>query len=112
MNKFTFSLLLAFGLLLSCNRVDSKLLYGQWQEIGTGNNIYVFDEDGNYTIDYIDDIADEERDKGTYEVQKNIIITKSEISTGQESYRIKLLEENKMILAQDDVFEITFIRTK
>lgn len=112
MNKFTFTILLSLTMMLSCKRVNTELLYGEWQEIGTGKSIYTFKDDGTYVIDYKDDDTGEDKDHGTFEFQKNIIITKSDHSTGQESYRIKELEENKLVLDQSDMFEIKFVRIK
>ncbi len=108
MTKSTLIVFLSLILLTACNRYDPKKLEGKWKEVGTGDSIYSF-KNGEYTIEYGED-ENNDNDKGTFTIEKNLILTQSKIDPSQESYRIKTLEENKLVLNQNDLFELNFVR--
>ena len=110
MKTLSYFFILSLFTLFACNRIDTTLIEGTWQEIDTGDSTYEFTSDGKYKIEYKED--EDENDQGTYSVTKRIITTKSDLASGQETYRIQTLEENKMVLDQNDLFTLTFIRIK
>lgn len=108
------SLLLFFFALCSCDDINTKKLYGSWIETETGNSHFTFKKNGNYTFHFegVQEEENEEVDKGTFYIEKDVIYTQSKYSKTQETYSIIKLNDNELTLSQSDLFELKFIKQK
>lgn len=94
--------------LLSCESEKKDLLIGEWKEVGTGNSIMKYNNDGSYIYNYDDGTTV----SGKWRLDGTTLYTTEKGESLELSEELTTLDNENLVSNVAGMFETKYSRTK